>query len=62
MVAAAGKRLTVYNDGANILQVFPSLGDDLGAGVNSSITIAVGASRSWIANDAVTWLLIGSAP
>jgi hypothetical protein len=62
MVAVAGKRLTIYNDGANILQVFPSLSDDIGAGVNSSITIAVGASKSWIANDSVTWLLIGSAP
>jgi hypothetical protein len=62
MVAAAGKRLTIYNDGANTLQVFPSLGDDIGAGVNSSITIAVGASKSWIADDAITWLLIGSAP
>lgn len=62
MIALAGKRLTIYNDGANILQVFPSSGDDIGAGVNSSITIAVGASKSWIANDGTTWLLIGSAP
>ncbi len=62
MLAVAGKRLTIYNDGANILQVFPSTSDDIGAGVNSSITIAVGASKSWISNDGVTWLLIGSAP
>jgi len=37
-----GSKQTVYNNGANILQVFPATGDDLGAGVNTSTTVDVG--------------------
>ena len=37
-----GSKQTVYNNGANILQVFPASGDDLGAGLNTSTTVDVG--------------------
>ena len=46
----------VCNSGANTLQVFPSTGDDLGAGVNTSITLAAGAKAMWWCLDGGTWL------
>ncbi len=36
----AGVLQRVVNAGANILQIFPALGQDLGNGVNNSITLA----------------------
>lgn len=39
----AGMPLTIINNGANTLQVYPALGEDIGAGVNISITIIAGA-------------------
>lgn len=53
--AIAGHKITVINSGAQILQVFPASGDDLGAGVNASTTIAAGASKTFVAYDATNW-------
>jgi hypothetical protein len=47
--AEPGLEIVVVNVGANVLQVFPSSGDDLGAGVNASTTIASGASMRFTA-------------
>lgn len=54
-VAVAGRTLTILNNGANTLQVFPSTGDDLGAGVNTAITIVAGGKRWWFAYDATVY-------
>lgn len=43
----AGMSLTIINSGANQLQVFPDTGDDIGAGVNTSVTVEVGATAKW---------------
>ncbi len=53
--SAGGTYCVVFNGGANILQVFPASGDDLGAGVNTSITMRPGESYSWFNADATTW-------
>lgn len=55
---ARGAHLVIINNGANVLQVFPAAGDDIGAGVNASITIAAGALGIWIGKDTVTWHLM----
>lgn len=40
--AAAGKKVSIVNNGANTLLVWPFSGDDLGAGTNTNTTLAVG--------------------
>jgi hypothetical protein len=54
-VAAAGRSCLVINNGANTLQVFPASGDDLGAGVNTSTTIAPGSRKLFVAFDSTNW-------
>lgn len=54
--ARGGARCVVINNGANTLQLFPASGDDLGAGVNISITLAAGAVGNYIAYDSTTWV------
>jgi hypothetical protein len=46
----------VKNDGANAADVFPATGDDLGEGLNTAVSLASGASISFIATVAnATW-------
>jgi hypothetical protein len=54
-VALSGRFCLVINNGANTLQVFPASGDDLGAGVNTSTTIASGSRKLFISFDATNW-------
>lgn len=53
--AVAGLRCVVINSGAQTLQVFPALGDNLGAGVNNSTTIVAGAFKEFVAYDSTNW-------
>lgn len=53
--AIAGDGLSVFNEGVNTLQIFPVLGDDLGAGVDIAIEIEPNESREWVAFDTTTW-------
>ncbi len=53
--AMVARYCLVRNSGANILQVFPASGDDLGAGVNTSIKMNPGEHFTWIAKDSTTW-------
>ena len=53
--ALASQYCFVRNGGAKILKVFPASGDDLGAGVNTAITMQPGENYSWVAIDATTW-------
>lgn len=48
-------RQKVVNDGANILQIFPASGDDLGNGTNNSVTLGVNDSVEFIGIDSTTW-------
>jgi len=49
--AIAGLWVTIINNGAQTLQVFPASGDDLGAGVDTATTIGAGAHKKWISYD-----------
>jgi hypothetical protein len=48
----------VMNLGANVLQLFPASGDDLGLGTDVSMTIQPGGAAWFIGIDADTWHLI----
>lgn len=43
----AGMPLTVINNGAQTLDVFPASGDDLGAGVDTAVSITAGNLAKW---------------
>lgn len=53
--AIAGLDITIINDGANACDVFPSTGDDLGAGVDTAVSLAAGSSVRYYAKDSVNW-------
>lgn len=52
--AASTKPIRVINNGANTLQIFPSPANDLGAGVDTAVTLVAGATVSFIYFDSVT--------
>ncbi len=53
---AINSLIYIKNDGANDADVFPASGDDLGAGVDTAVSIAAGSSLSFIATVAnSTW-------
>lgn len=54
--AYAGADIYITNNGANTLQIFPASGDDLGAGVDTSVTLAAGSSVHYVAIDGITWI------
>lgn len=53
--AAAGAIVRIFNNGANTLKIFPASGDNLGAGVDTSTTLAAGSNVSYVAYDATNW-------
>jgi len=53
--AVAGAQMIIMNNGANTLQIFPASGDNLGAGVNTSTTLAAGSNVRYVAYDATNW-------
>jgi hypothetical protein len=53
--AIAGLEIFIINNGANVLQIFPASGDDLGAGVNTSTTLAAGSNVTFVSFDATNW-------
>ena len=56
-----GHRLIVVNNGANDLQLFPAVGDDIGAGVDTAITIAVGELGVFLGRDSINWDVLFNA-
>jgi len=57
-LAIAGQKVTIFNTAANALDVFPALGDDLGAGVDTAASLAGGANITYLAIDAITWISV----
>lgn len=51
----AGMDIWIFNDGANTLKIYPASGDDLGAGVNTSVTLATTGKANFISYDTTTW-------
>lgn len=60
--AVAGVRCVIVNNGANILQVFPASGDNLGAGVNTAGRIGIGQAVAFHAIDTTNWELTTVRP
>ena len=56
-VAGLSYDVTIINNGANAADVFPALGDDLGAGVNTAASLAVGASIIYRSYDDTNWIV-----
>lgn len=56
--ALAGLRCCVANLGANTLQIFPASSDNLGAGVDTSTTLAAGFNVTFKAYDATNWIAV----
>ncbi len=57
--ALAGREFTVFNDGANTLEIWPSSGDNLGAGVNTAVTLVAGSNATYKAYDTTNWKVAG---
>ncbi len=49
------RTVTIINNGANVLQIFPATGDDLGAGVNTSVTLAAGNNVRYTNYNNTNW-------
>ena len=62
VTAAANVKQTVYNNGANRLQVFPNTSDNLGEGVDASTTIEPGHFGVFTAKDATDWISVIDKP
>jgi len=56
-VAGAGRKITIINNGANTLQIFPASGDDLGAGVDTATTLAAAANVTFVAYNNTNWFV-----
>ena len=56
--ATAGDTCIVINDGANPMRIYPATSDNLGAGVNALLTIALGAGEiaTFYAYDTTNWI------
>lgn len=53
--AVAWMRVTVINNGAETMQLYPASGDNLGAGVDTVTTLAAGANITYQAYDSTNW-------
>lgn len=53
--AVSGRKVTIINNGANTLQIFPASGDDLGAGADTSTQLEINETVEFVAFDGTTW-------
>lgn len=60
--AAVNDVVKIYNNGANVLQVFPAVSDDLGSGVDASTTIDPDEFGVFTAKDSTSWISVISTP
>ena len=60
--AAADDKITVYNNGANILRIYPAVSDNLGEGVDTFTTIDPSEFGVFTAKDTTNWLSVISTP
>ncbi len=56
--AIGGLKVTIINNGANTLQIFPASGDDLGQGGDTATTLAAGSNVVFQAYDATNWEIV----
>ncbi len=55
---AYSKTITIINNGANVLQIFPASGDNAGAGVDTAITLAAGANLRLVNYNITNWEVV----
>jgi hypothetical protein len=53
--AVAGLEITIINNGANQLEIWPASGDNAGGGVDTAVTLAAGSNVTYVAYDATNW-------
>ena len=53
--AQAGLRIVIINNGSNTLQIFPASGDNLGVGVDTSVTLASGSNIEYVSYNTTNW-------
>lgn len=53
--AIIGMEVTIINNGANTLEIWPASGDNVGAGVNNATTLASGSNVTFVAYDVTNW-------
>ena len=53
--AIAGREIRIVNNGDRKLQIFSDTGDNLGAGINISVSLAARSSVTYWAYDALNW-------
>jgi hypothetical protein len=51
-----GRSILLFNDGANSVNIFPTSGQDAGAGVDTAVAIAAGAYKEFMIKSATKWL------
>ncbi len=51
-----GDEVSIINSGASQLQIFPASGDDLGNGVDASLSLAAGTQKSFFGIDDTHWV------
>lgn len=56
--AIGGQKVTIINNGVNAADVFPASGDNLGAGVNTAVSLAAGANITYASYDATNWFVL----
>lgn len=60
--AEAGREVTVVNNSANALAVFPALGDKINAlSVNAVLSVAAGKTATFVSAAALQWFALVSA-
>lgn len=53
--AQAGLEIFIINNGANVLEIWPASGDDLGAGVDTATTLAAGSNVTFVSYNDTNW-------
>jgi hypothetical protein len=51
-----GMEITVINNGANTLNLYPASGDDIGGGVDTKVSVLAGTVAKYIGKDDTTWI------
>ena len=56
--AVAGYSIIIINNGANAMDVFPNTSDDLGAGVDTAVSLAAGSNITYVSYSATNWEVV----
>jgi hypothetical protein len=51
----SGMEVFIVNNGAETLQIFPASGDDLGAGVDTAVTLVAGSNVTYKSYNVTNW-------